>query len=43
MSKLYWFVYFDLDEKGNGSMDHTPNDSFFWYQKVISSNGENLG
>lgn len=43
MSKRYGFVYVDLDDKGNGSMDRMPKDSFFWYQKVISSNGEDLG
>lgn len=43
MKKRYGFVYVDLDDKGNGSFKRMKKDSFFWYQKVIGSNGENLG
>ena len=42
MKKRYGFIYVDLDNQGNGSNNRYPKDSFFWYQKVIESNGENL-
>ncbi len=43
MKKRYGFIYVDLDNKGNGTNQRIKKDSFFWYQKVIDSNGENLG
>lgn len=43
MSKRYGFIYVDQDDKGNGTLNRIPKDSFFWYKKVISSNGEDLG
>lgn len=42
MSKRYGFVYVDRDDKGNGSMKRIPKDSFYWYKKVIASNGIDL-
>ncbi|MGF1680263.1 6-phospho-beta-glucosidase [Photobacterium minamisatsumaniensis] len=42
MSKRYGFIYVDRDNKGNGSLDRTPKKSFYWYKKVIASNGEDL-
>lgn len=42
MKKRYGFVYVDRDDLGNGSMARSRKDSFFWYQKVIRSNGEDL-
>lgn len=42
MSKRYGFIYVDIDDYGNGSGKRLKKDSFEWYQKVISSNGENL-
>ena len=42
MKKRYGFIYVDADDSGNGSYDRYRKDSFYWYQKVISSNGENL-
>lgn len=42
MSKRYGFVYVDQDDAGNGTLDRTPKDSFYWYKQVISSNGANL-
>ena len=42
MSKRYGFVYVDRDDQGNGSLKRTPKDSFYWYKKVIASNGEDL-
>lgn len=42
MTKRYGFVYVDKDDEGNGSLDRSRKDSFFWYKKVIESNGEEL-
>lgn len=42
MSKRYGFVYVDRDDQGNGTMKRTPKDSFYWYKKVIASNGDDL-
>lgn len=42
MRKRYGFIYVDMDDQGNGSLYRTPKDSFYWYQKVIRSNGEDL-
>lgn len=42
MSKRYGFIYVDADDEGNGTFERTRKDSFFWYQKVIESNGEDL-
>lgn len=41
--KRYGFVYVDADDDGNGTFDRYRKDSFYWYQKVIASNGEELG
>lgn len=42
MSKRYGFVYVDKDDEGNGTLERSRKDSFFWYKKVIGSNGEQL-
>lgn len=42
MSKRYGFVYVDLDDNGQGTLKRTPKDSFYWYKKVIATNGEDL-
>lgn len=42
MEKRYGLLYVDVDNKGNGSGKILPKDSYFWYQKVIASNGEEL-
>lgn len=42
MEKRYGFIYVDLDDKGKGSFKRIPKDSFYWYQKVIESNGKSL-
>ena len=42
MKKRYGFVYVDKDDEGRGTLARTRKDSFFWYQKVIASNGEDL-
>lgn len=40
--KRYGFIYVDVDDKGQGSLERTPKDSFYWYKKVIESNGRDL-
>lgn len=42
MTKRYGFVYVDADDAGNGSYERYKKDSFYWYKKVIASNGEDL-
>ena len=42
MKKRYGFIYVDKDNAGSGSLTRQRKDSFFWYQQVISSNGECL-
>ena len=42
MSKRYGFVYVDQDDYGRGTLNRYKKDSFYWYKKVIESNGENL-
>ena len=42
MRKRYGFVYVDKQEDGRGTLDRIPKKSFYWYQKVIASNGEEL-
>lgn len=42
MSKRYGFIYVDKDDQGKGSLKRLRKDSFFWYQKVIRSNGSEL-
>lgn len=39
MKKRYGFIYVDRDNLGNGSMKRICKDSFYWYKKVIRSNG----
>ena len=42
MEKRYGFVYVDADNEGNGTYNRTRKDSFYWYKKVIESNGKDL-
>ncbi len=42
MRKRYGFVYVDMDDEGKGSEKRYRKDSFYWYKKVIASNGEDL-
>lgn len=42
MAKRYGFVYVDQDDFGNGTGERIRKDSFFWYKKVIATNGEDL-
>ena len=43
MSKRYGQIYVDVDEKGEGTYNRYKKDSFYWYKKVIESNGADLG
>ena len=42
MSKRYGFIYVDLDDEGNGTYARSRKKSFWWYQKVIETNGDSL-
>ena len=42
MSKRYGFIYVDKDNEGNGTLERRKKKSFYWYKKVIESNGEKL-
>ena len=42
MKKRYGFIYVDVDDKGCGTFNRYRKDSFYWYKKVIESNGEDL-
>ncbi|MDR3021532.1 MAG: 6-phospho-beta-glucosidase [Clostridiales bacterium] len=41
-SKRYGFVYVDKHDDGSGTMKRLRKKSFYWYKKVIQSNGQNL-
>lgn len=40
--KRYGFVYVDQDETQEGSLKRYKKDSYYWYQRVITTNGANL-
>lgn len=42
LSKRYGLIYVDLDEKGVGTGKRYLKDSYFWYKKVIATNGNDL-
>ena len=42
MSKRYGFIYVERDDQGNGTLKRIRKKSFYWYQRVIASNGEEL-
>ncbi|WP_117161773.1 glycoside hydrolase family 1 protein [Paraliobacillus sp. X-1268] len=42
MSKRYGFIYVDKHDDGSGSLERSRKKSFFWYQNVIATNGEEL-
>lgn len=43
MSKRYGYIYVDVDDEGKGTYKRYRKDSFYWYKKVIESNGKDLG
>ncbi len=42
MAKRYGMVYVDKYDDGTGDLSRKRKDSFYWYQKVIRSNGADL-
>jgi 6-phospho-beta-glucosidase len=42
MAKRYGFIYVEKYDDGTGSLARRRKDSFFWYKKVIETNGEDL-
>ncbi|CAM3717346.1 6-phospho-beta-glucosidase [Erysipelothrix urinaevulpis] len=42
MSKRYGFIYVDRDDQGRGTYQRKAKKSFYWYKKVIETNGEDL-
>lgn len=42
MKKRYGFIYVDKDNDGEGTLERSRKDSFYWYKKVIASNGADL-
>lgn len=42
MNKRYGFIYVDQDNQGRGTLRRSRKQSFYWYQKVIRSNGAGL-
>ena len=42
MKKRYGMIYVDKDNEGNGSLRRIRKDSFYWYKKVIETNGADL-
>jgi 6-phospho-beta-glucosidase len=42
MSKRYGIIYVDLDDKGRGTGKRIKKKSYYWYKKVIETNGEDL-
>lgn len=40
--KRYGFIYVDREEEEGHSMNRYKKDSFYWYQNVIKTNGEEL-
>jgi 6-phospho-beta-glucosidase len=42
MAKRYGFVYVNKYDDGTGDLGRRKKDSFFWYKKVIESNGDIL-
>ncbi|MCQ1058444.1 glycoside hydrolase family 1 protein [Photobacterium sp. ZSDE20] len=41
-AKRYGFIYVDRDEESEKELKRYKKDSFYWYQKVIQSNGKQL-
>ena len=42
MAKRYGFVYVNKYDDGTGDLGRRRKDSFFWYKKVIETNGQDL-
>ena len=42
MAKRYGMIYVDKQDDGTGTLARSRKDSFYWYKKVIASNGDDL-
>ena len=42
MEKRYGYIYVDRDNQGRGTLERYKKKSFYWYKKVIETNGESL-
>lgn len=42
MRKRYGFIYVDKQDDATGTLARSRKKSFYWYKKVIESNGEIL-
>lgn len=42
MKKRYGYIYVDRNNDGTGSMKRYKKKSFYWYKKVIETNGDSL-
>lgn len=42
MKKRYGFIYVDKNNDGSGTLKRYKKDSYYWYKKVIASNGEDI-
>lgn len=42
LKKRYGYIYVDRNDDGTGTLKRYKKRSFYWYQKVIASNGEEL-
>ena len=42
MAKRYGFIYVDKHNDGSGTLKRSKKDSFYWYKKVIETNGADL-
>ena len=42
LKKRYGFIYVDRNDDGSGTLDRYKKKSFYWYRKVIQSNGRIL-
>lgn len=42
MAKRYGFIYVDKNDNGEGTLNRYRKNSFYWYKKVIETNGEDL-
>lgn len=42
IEKRYGYIYVDMNDRGEGSLNRYKKQSFNWYKEVISTNGESL-
>lgn len=42
ISKRYGFIYVDKQDDGTGTLERKRKKSFYWYKKVIETNGKCL-